>query len=326
MSSSIVAATAAGARDRCVLLRSLYRALSRHGKWFDATPVAKAVIPFPLPFSYQVLLGGHNRDFYGQRLSVQNAIRSGFDSAASGQVQTEMSEELRLDLTLQLARQIGGWRHLLSSSASGIPTSSSPSFSSSSSSSSTFITYQGVYAEARKHNLRLHRALEKLEEAERLLDEGGKDGGVVDREMAKCLYRESLALHPTADAHTYLAYLLSYEGAFEEAKKGVKEAMKLDKEFGNSWNDLGLYLWQEGEHERALSVLAEAKGKRRYESRYKPYLNCGHILLELGRPEEALVEYLHALHLAGPERGAQIRAVICDMAQVLTQKREEEGG
>lgn len=122
---------------------------------------------------------------HSSSLSVQNAIRSGFDSAASGQVQTEMSEELRLDLTLQLARQIGGWRHLLSSSASGIPTSSSPSFSSSSSSSSTFITYQGVYAEARKHNLRLHRALEKLEEAERLLDEGGKDGGVVDRYVVR---------------------------------------------------------------------------------------------------------------------------------------------
>ena len=84
------------------------------------------------------------------------------------------------------------------------------------------------------------------------------------RERTKCLYRESLgtclnachvplpsfppsllsllppALHPTADAHTYLAYLLSYEGAFEEAKEGVKKAMKVDKEFGNSWNDLGL--------------------------------------------------------------------------------------
>lgn len=86
-----------------------------------------------------------------------------------------MSEELRIDLTLQLARQMGGWRHLLSSSASGFPTSSPPS------SSSTFITYQDVYAEARKHNPQLHTALEKLEEAERLLDEGGKEGGVVDR-------------------------------------------------------------------------------------------------------------------------------------------------
>jgi len=48
------------------------------------------------------------------------------------------------------------------------------------------------------------------------------------------------ALHPTADAHTYLAYLFSYEGAFEEAKEGVREAMTVDGEFGNAWNDLGL--------------------------------------------------------------------------------------
>jgi len=48
------------------------------------------------------------------------------------------------------------------------------------------------------------------------------------------------ALYPTADARTYLAYLLSYEGALKEAKEELKEAMKQDAEFGNAWNDLGL--------------------------------------------------------------------------------------
>jgi hypothetical protein len=33
------------------------------------------------------------------------------------------------------------------------------------------------------------------------------------------------------------------------------------------------YLWQEGRREEALKVLAEAKKKRRYQVRYKPYLN-----------------------------------------------------
>ena len=59
------------------------------------------------------------------------------------------------------------------------------------------------------------------------------------------------ALHPTADAHTYLAYLLSYEGAFEEAKEGVREAMKMDREFGNAWNDLGLVRREGGKEEGA---------------------------------------------------------------------------
>jgi tetratricopeptide (TPR) repeat protein len=99
------------------------------------------------------------------------------------------------------------------------------------------------------------------------------------RENIKSLYRESLgtsshatlssspssiphtsppsippslqALHPTADAHTYLAYLLSYEGAFEEAKEGVREAMKMDREFGNAWNDLGLVRREGGKEEGA---------------------------------------------------------------------------
>jgi len=90
---------------------------------------------------------------------------------------------------------------------------------------------------------------------------------------------------------------------------------------------------------------------------FKPhYIDSGHIRLELGQPEEALVEYLHvrplppslppsplsihpplpslfpslssceqALHHAGPEKGKEIRAVICDMAQVLSQERDKEG-
>ena len=58
-----------------------------------------------------------------------------------------------------------------------------------------------------------------------------------------CLLSSSFspsALYPTADARTYLAYLLSYEGALKEAKEELKEAMKQDAEFGNAWNDLGL--------------------------------------------------------------------------------------
>lgn len=47
MTTSKAVAAAAGSvastRDHGILLRSLYRAMSRHGKWFDATPMAKAV-------------------------------------------------------------------------------------------------------------------------------------------------------------------------------------------------------------------------------------------------------------------------------------------
>jgi hypothetical protein len=77
-----------------------------------------------------------------------------------------------------------------SSSSSPSPSSSSSSYSSISSTTSTSsfssvpsspVTYQEVYGNARKHNSQLHAALEKLEEAERLLEAGGREGGVIDR-------------------------------------------------------------------------------------------------------------------------------------------------
>ena len=57
---------------------SLYRSLSRMGRKFDKKPLIRALIAHPLPFSFQVLLGGIDRDFYGNNMSVQTAIKNAF--------------------------------------------------------------------------------------------------------------------------------------------------------------------------------------------------------------------------------------------------------
>ncbi|TFJ84971.1 hypothetical protein NSK_003999 [Nannochloropsis salina CCMP1776] len=331
--------------------------MSRHGKWFDATPMAKACFSVVITVISTDKISPCMRPFVVAlalprlRTRKQRPLDSLSSSADTGGTKSETGGVFH-PLTVAMApytRELTPASFFTqfptasrlsplgppSSSSSPSPSSSSSSYSSISSTTSTSsfssvpsspVTYQEVYGNARKHNSQLHAALEKLEEAERLLEAGGREGGVIDRERIKSLYQMSLALYPTADARTYLAYLLSYEGALKEAKEELKEAMKQDAEFGNAWNDLGLYLWQEGRREEALKVLAEAKKKRRYQVRYKPYLNSGHIFLELGQPTSALVEYLHALHHAGPDRGREIRAVICDMARVLSQEELREGG
>lgn len=77
-----------------------------------------------------------------------------------------------------------------------------------------------------------------------------------------------------------------------------------------------------GEIDQAIRFWEESKTKRRYDVRYKPYLNLGHLHLELGEPQKALSEYVMALHHAGPNKGSEIREVIADMARVLTEENE----
>ena len=59
------------------------------------------------------------------------------------------------------------------------------------------------------------------------------------------LYRESIALHPTADAHTYLGWAYSFQGRIDEAIAQCEIAIQLDPQFGNPYNDLGVYLMQQ---------------------------------------------------------------------------------
>ena len=56
------------------------------------------------------------------------------------------------------------------------------------------------------------------------------------------LYTESLALHPTAEAYTFLGWTYHFQGKIEEAIAECKRAIEIDPEFGNPYNDIGVYL------------------------------------------------------------------------------------
>ena len=66
-----------------------------------------------------------------------------------------------------------------------------------------------------------------------------------DLEAAIRLYKESITLHPTADAHTYLGWTYSFQGRIEEAIAQCEIAIEIDPDFGNPYNDIGVYLMQQ---------------------------------------------------------------------------------
>ena len=111
------------------------------------------------------------------------------------------------------------------------------------------------------------------------------------------LYRESIALYPTADAHTYLGWAYSFKGRLNEAIAQCEIAIEIDPEFGNPYNDIGVYLMQQQKLDDAIPWLERAKNAKRYEPRHFPYINLGRVYLTKGMIQKALQEFGSALKL-----------------------------
>src|ERR671923_2338788 len=133
------------------------------------------------------------------------------------------------------------------------------------------------------------------ERALELIGEAMKYQMARDFDEAIRLYKESIALYPTADAHTYLGWTYSFQGRIDEAISQCEIAIQLDPEFGNPYNDIGVYLMQQQKLDEAIPWLEKAKQARRYEPRHFPYLNLGRVYVAKGMLQKALEEFRGAL-------------------------------
>lgn len=111
------------------------------------------------------------------------------------------------------------------------------------------------------------------------------------------LYKESISVCPTADAHTYLGWTYSFQGRIDEAIAQCEIAIQIDPEFGNPYNDIGVYLMQQQKIDEAIPWLQKAKQAKRYEPRHFPYLNLGRVYVAKGMLQQALEEFRGALRL-----------------------------
>ncbi|HXG52119.1 MAG TPA: tetratricopeptide repeat protein [candidate division Zixibacteria bacterium] len=130
----------------------------------------------------------------------------------------------------------------------------------------------------------------------------------MDRQMAGeldeaiRLYKLSIELCPTADAHTYLGWAYSFQGRIDEAIEQCEIAIRLDPDFGNPYNDIGVYLMQQRRPDEAIPWLERAKTAKRYEPRHFPYLNLGRLYLAKGMIHRALEEFRGALALTPQDK------------------------
>ena len=114
-------------------------------------------------------------------------------------------------------------------------------------------------------------------------------------EEAASLYRKSIELFPTAEAHTFLGWAYSTQGRHDDAISECKKAIEVDPEFGNPYNDIGSYLIDKGQLDAAIPWLEKAVHAKRYESYCYPHYNLGRIYEHKGDWFRALKSYQDSL-------------------------------
>jgi len=156
--------------------------------------------------------------------------------------------------------------------------------------------------------MNVNQSIDDQERARELWELGVQHLMQGDLQCAVDCFNESLAVYPTAEGYTYRGWAISFQGRFEEAMEDCKRAINVDPEFGNPYNDIGVYLMKLGHLDDAVPWLQKAKTAQRYEPKHFPFLNLGHIYMAKGDQMQALDEYVRALDL-DPENPIALEAI-----------------
>src|SRR4051794_19562983 len=115
-----------------------------------------------------------------------------------------------------------------------------------------------------------YRAKELFQEAYEAQQQQNYDAAIV-------LYKKSIAVHPTAEAHTFLGWVYSFQERYDEAIAECLEAIRLDDTLGNPYNDIGSYLLAKGDSYGSVRWFKRALLAPRYESYAFPHFNLARV-------------------------------------------------
>ncbi len=113
--------------------------------------------------------------------------------------------------------------------------------------------------------------------------------------MAIAEYRKSITAKPTAEGHTFLGWSLSMLERYREAIAECKKAIPLDPDFGNPYNDIGVYLVALDRVDEAIPYLKKAIRSKRYCCYQFAHHNMGRMWVMKGKYEEARRSFKKAL-------------------------------
>jgi tetratricopeptide (TPR) repeat protein len=116
-----------------------------------------------------------------------------------------------------------------------------------------------------------------------------------DHEAAIELYKRSIETFPTAEAHTFLGWVYSFQKRYDEAIAECHEAIRVDETLGNPYNDIGSYLLAQGDSFGCVRWFKRALLAPRYESYAFPHFNLGRVYEMRHRYLDAVKHYGLAL-------------------------------
>ena len=116
-----------------------------------------------------------------------------------------------------------------------------------------------------------------------------------DYEEAIELYQRSIAIYPTAEAHTFLGWVYSFQERYDEAIDQCLEAIRVDDTLGNPYNDIGSDLIAKGDLYGCIRWFKRALLAPRYESYAFPHFNLGRVYEMRGHLLDAARHYGLAL-------------------------------
>ncbi|MEP0861334.1 MAG: tetratricopeptide repeat protein [Ignavibacterium sp.] len=108
-------------------------------------------------------------------------------------------------------------------------------------------------------------------------------------------YRISVSYLPTAKTYTHLGWALSMEQKYEEAIEECKNAIELDPDYGNPYNDIGTYLIALKKYDEAVYWLQKALEIKEYSTPYIPLYHLGRVYESKGSFFTALKYYSDSL-------------------------------
>ena len=86
-------------------------------------------------------------------------------------------------------------------------------------------------------------------------------------------------------------------GVYEQAIEYAEKAIHTDPEYGNPYNDIGVYLIEQGKEDEAIPYLEKAKRAKRYCCYQFPYFNLGRIYIKKKQYEKAREEFKKSLDI-----------------------------
>jgi tetratricopeptide (TPR) repeat protein len=145
----------------------------------------------------------------------------------------------------------------------------------------------------------------QIEKASELFQQAYQAQTQGDLGNALRLYQESIQTYPTAEAYTFLGWVYSSLEHYEDAIRECKNAIAVDPDFGNPYNDIGSYLIKLDRLDEAIPWLEKAITAERYEPRHFPHMNLGRLYLAKGDPLKAVGEFGKALTIEPRYRPAR---------------------